>query len=103
MNYGATLKRRHRGKRKPYVWQHAANWDRDSWNGVSYTGNEPNMIRMRFERRQKAQGKRANWGRTYRWMLRSARQTYRGLELCRILAMYKRVLRKSATASKSRA
>lgn len=31
------MKRKHRA-RKPYVWVYLADWERDSWNGISYTG-----------------------------------------------------------------
>ena len=45
---------------RKYVWQHAADWDRDGWNGVSYTGREDAMIRMRFTPRLCRLGKRQN-------------------------------------------
>lgn len=55
-----------RKRRKPYVWHHAAKWDRDGWNGISYDGighcrhnPEANkIIRMRFGI-SKRKGKRA--------------------------------------------
>lgn len=51
-----------RGPRR-YVWIHTADWDRDSWNGISYTGNEPGMIRMRFHAMRPFNRRRESWAK----------------------------------------
>ena len=84
---------------KPYVYQHAADWDRDSWNGISYDGigrsrrPEANvLIRMRFKGHAERVWKRANLAHSKRWVLRASLRHYRGMKRRRKLIEFRKVL-----------
>ena len=87
----ATAPRRKSRQRK-YVWLHAADWDRDGWNGVSYTGTEPGMIRMRFECRRRPIGKRATRAAIARRIIRTLTRYKRGAKKAATIRMIRKAL-----------
>lgn len=84
---------------KPYTWLHAAKWELDGWNGVSYDGigrsrrpeaNE--ILRMRFRGHKTHKGKRSTMARVRISMLKGCVRTYRGNKRRRMLDMYRKAL-----------
>jgi hypothetical protein len=89
------------GVRKPYVYMYAADWDRDSWNGISYTGNETHvpMIRMvflrgwagdQFNRMAKPVAKKYRKLLATKVLIGSLRKHYRGHKARRLIAALNR-------------